>query len=147
PSDSVLEIGFGPGIGIQLLAAKVTLGRVAGVDYSVEMVKQAKVRNASAIEAGKVELHPGSVQSLAFDNDTFDKALSINSMQTWPDALAGLREIRRVIKPGGRVVLGFTRHSGQPKRGVTGLLAEAGFLYASLVDVDQDFCVYAIKPN
>src|SRR5438128_250196 len=96
PSDRVLEIGFGPGVGIQLLAGIVSSGLVAGVDDSEEMVEQARARNAKAIASGRVELRPASVERLPFDNDTFDKALSINSMQVWPDARAGLREILRV---------------------------------------------------
>jgi trans-aconitate methyltransferase len=46
PRDKVLEIGFGPGVGIQLLAKSAPEGRVAGVDCSREMVEQASARNA-----------------------------------------------------------------------------------------------------
>jgi len=145
--DSVLEIGFGPGVGIQLLASLVSAGRVVGVDYSDAMVEQARVRNAKAIETGRVELRRGSVETLPFENDSFDKAMAINSMQVWPDAVAGLREIRRVMKSGGRVALGFTRHSGQPKEGLTEVLTAAGFASADVVDIDLDFCVLAIKPR
>jgi hypothetical protein len=49
------------------------------------MVEQARARNAAAIESGRVDLRRGSVESLPFDDDTFDKALAINSMQVWPD--------------------------------------------------------------
>ena len=143
--DRVLEIGFGAGVGIQLLASLVSSGRVAGVDYSEEMVEQARVRNAKAIATGRVELRQGSVASLPFENDSFDKALAINSMQVWPDAVAGLREVLRVMKPGGRVVLGFTRHSGRQKEGLAEVLAAAGFASAHVVDMDQDFCAVAIK--
>jgi len=145
PHDSVLEIGFGPGVGIELLARVVSSGRVAGVDDSEEMVEQARVRNAEAIKHGRVALWRGSVESLPFENDTFDKALAINSMQVWPDAVAGLRETWRVMKPDGRVVLGFTSHSGQPKEGLTEMLTAAGFAGAHVVDIDQDFCALAIK--
>jgi ubiquinone/menaquinone biosynthesis C-methylase UbiE len=62
------------------------------------------------------------VEKLPFDDNTFDKALAINSMQLWPDPAAGLREIRRVVKPGARVALGFTPHSGQPNKGLTEIL-------------------------
>ena len=56
PTDKVLEVGFGPGVGIQLLANSAPAGRVAGVDCSKEMLEQAKARNAEAIERGVFDL-------------------------------------------------------------------------------------------
>jgi ubiquinone/menaquinone biosynthesis C-methylase UbiE len=145
PHDRVLEVGFGPGVGITLLVSVVSSGRVAGVDDSAEMVEQARARNAEAMKAGRVELQRGSVETLPFAHETFDKALAVNSMQVWPDAVTGLREIRRVLKPGGRVALGFTRHSGQPKEGLADVLTAAGFTGAHVVDIDQNFCGLATK--
>jgi ubiquinone/menaquinone biosynthesis C-methylase UbiE len=72
------------------------------------MMDQAQTRNATSVESGRVALRLGSVEAMRFSNDRFDKALAINSMQVWPDAVAGLREIRRVLKSGGGIVLGFT---------------------------------------
>ena len=95
PSDHVLEVGFGPGVGIQLLTEKAPSGRVVGVDPSIEMVAQATARNAAAIKAGRVDLREGSVERLPFEDEIFDCALAVNSMQVWPDSPAGLREIRR----------------------------------------------------
>jgi len=144
PDERVLEVGFGPGVVIQRLS---NLSRhVAGIDPSREMVQQARNRNARAIESGCVDLRRGSVESLPFDGDTFDKALAINSMQIWPDAVAGLREIRRVMKPGGRIGLGFTRYSGQPNRGLTPSLTAAGFTEAHVSEKGEDFCALAIRP-
>jgi ubiquinone/menaquinone biosynthesis C-methylase UbiE len=145
PHDRVLEVGFGPGVGIALLISVVSSGQVAGVDDSTEMVEQARARNAKAMKAGRVELQRGSVETLPFARETFDKALAINSMQVWPDAVTGLREIQRVLKPGGRVALGFTRHSGQPKEGLTDVLTAAWFTGAHVVDIDQNFCGLATK--
>ena len=79
PTESVLEVGFGPGIVIQRLSNLA--GHVAGIDPSREMVRQARARNADAIEGGRVDLRRGSVESLPFDSNTFDKAVAINSMQ------------------------------------------------------------------
>jgi ubiquinone/menaquinone biosynthesis C-methylase UbiE len=146
PDDKVLEIGFGPGVAIQLLLHRVPAGSVAGVDYSQEMVRQAAARNAAALRNRKVDLRYGSVERLPFADETFDKALAINSMQTWPDARAGLREIQRVLKHGGNVALGFTINSGQPKEGVVESLTIEGFEQARIVDGSKLFCAVATKP-
>jgi ubiquinone/menaquinone biosynthesis C-methylase UbiE len=143
--DKVLEIGFGPGVGIELLAERTSAGYVAGVDPSREMVAQATARNAAAIKRGRVDLRHGSVESLPFLDDTFDRVLAVNSMQVWPDAVAGLRELRRVTKPDGRVALGFTAYSGQPKTGLAETLTAAGFARVQVVESDVGFCALATK--
>jgi SAM-dependent methyltransferase len=89
PDDHVLEVGFGPGVGVELVAKAATEGRVAGVDSSDEMVVQATTRNAKAIESGQVELRCGSAERPPFEDGIFDKALAVNSMQVWPDPIAG----------------------------------------------------------
>jgi SAM-dependent methyltransferase len=145
PNDSVLEVGFGPGMVIQRLSKLAAAGHVAGIDQSREMVEQARARNATAIQSGRVDLRHGSVVSLPFDDNSIDKALAINSIQVWPDAVAGLREIRRVMKPGGWIALGFTPYSGQPNRGLTETLVAAGFTKAHVVETDKGFCALATK--
>jgi SAM-dependent methyltransferase len=60
--DAVLEVGFGPGVGIALAAEAAPAGRVAGVDPSAEMLAQAKARNAEAMRSSHVDLHLGSVE-------------------------------------------------------------------------------------
>jgi ubiquinone/menaquinone biosynthesis C-methylase UbiE len=146
PNDRVLEVGFGPGVIIQRLAELAAAGHVAGVDQSREMVEQARARNATAIRDGRVDLRHGSVENLPFDDDSFDKALAINSMQVWSQAMAGLREVRRVMKPDGRIALGFTPYSGQPNKGLAEALTAAGFREAHVVEGDQGFCALATKP-
>jgi ubiquinone/menaquinone biosynthesis C-methylase UbiE len=145
-ADQVLEIGFGPGVGIKLVAERVTDGCVAGIDSSREMVAQATARNSDAVAGGRVDLRHGTAQALPFADGTFDKALAINSMQVWPDAGSGLQEIRRVLRAGGKVALGFTAYSGQPKDGVTELLTTAGFTEVQMVDGKNLFCALASKP-
>jgi ubiquinone/menaquinone biosynthesis C-methylase UbiE len=145
PNDTVLEVGFGPGVTIHRLAKLASRGRVAGIDPSREMLEQARTRNSIAIQNGCVDLRRGSADSLPFDDNSFDKVLAINSMQVWPDAAAGLREIRRVIKPAGRLALGFTIYSGQPNEGLTELLTSAGFTNANVMVKDKWFCALASK--
>jgi ubiquinone/menaquinone biosynthesis C-methylase UbiE len=117
---------------VQRLAKLASSGLVAGIDHSRVMVHQARARNATAIQSDRVDLRYGSVESLPFDDDTFDKALAINSMQVWPYAMLGLQEVRRVLKPGGKIALGFTPCSGQPNRG----LAEALSAYTTMISMD-----------
>ena len=147
PNDRVLEVGFGPGVVIQRLSNLMRAGSIAGIDASPEMVEQAIARNEATIQEGRVDLQLGSVEHLPFDDGSFDKALAINSMQVWPDAVAGLREIRRVVKPGGRIALGFTSNSGQPREGAVEKLVAAGFTAAHLVDGDERFCALATKAS
>ena len=146
PCDSVLEVGFGPGVIIQRLSKLAAAGHIAGIDPSQEMVAQARARNATAIKNGRVDLRRGSVEQLPFDDNAFDKALAINSMQVWPDSAAGLREMRRVMKPGAEVALGFTSYSGQQNQGLTQTLTAAGFTKAKVVEKDRWFCALALKP-
>lgn len=146
-NDRALEVGFGPGVGIQLLAKLASAGYVTGVDYSEEMVEQATVRNREEIAAGLVDLRQGSVESLPFENNIFDKVLAINSMQVWSDTLVGLREMRRVMKVGGRMALGFTPNSGQSSTGLTEMLTTAGFTEVYIVETDHGgFCALATIP-
>jgi len=146
PDDKILEVGFGPGVAVQLLLPRLRAGTIAGVDPSQDMVRQAVARNAEALRRRRADLRHGSVERLPFGEETFDKALAINSMQVWPDARAGLQEIRRALKHGGIVALGFTENSGQPKEGVVEALAAAGFAEARIVDRPKLFCAVATKP-
>ncbi len=103
--DRVLEVGFGPGLVIQSLADLASAGCIAGVDVSPLMVQQASKRNAQAIREGRVRLQQGSVLALPFEDASFDKALSVNSVHIWPDRLAGVKEMQRVLRPGGLIAL------------------------------------------
>src|SRR5687767_3244059 len=76
PSDSVLEVGSGPGLGLELAAARAREGRVVGVDPSETMLEMAR-RNHAQIEAGRVELLLGTVEKLPFNDATFDKSMTI----------------------------------------------------------------------
>jgi ubiquinone/menaquinone biosynthesis C-methylase UbiE len=142
--DRVLDVGFGPGVAVQLVA--VSAQSVAGVDPSAEMLRQATKRNAEAIGNGRVDLRRGSADRLPFAAESFDKAMALNSMQVWPDASAGLREIWRVLKPGGRLALAFTTYSGQGREGVPETVAAAGFTDWRIVEAAKAFCIVATKP-
>lgn len=105
PTDRVLEIGFGPGIAIAELARRATRGRVYGIDHSEVMVRQASRRNAAAIRANRVHLVQAPVDKLPNFDDAFDAILAVNSVGFWPDPAERLRELRGLLRPGGRIAL------------------------------------------
>jgi len=105
PEDRVLEIGFGPGVSTQFAAEKAHKGVVAGIDHSETMVQAARRRNAAAIRAGRIELKQGDVASLAYPDESFDKAFSIHSIYFWAKPTDCLKELRRVLKPGGLLAI------------------------------------------
>jgi ubiquinone/menaquinone biosynthesis C-methylase UbiE len=105
PADYILEIGFGPGIAIEELLKHVTTGMVAGIDHSETMVAEASERNALAIKAGRADLRYGDAAELPFAEASFDKAFSIHAIYFWARPRQALRELRRVLKPGGLLVI------------------------------------------
>jgi ubiquinone/menaquinone biosynthesis C-methylase UbiE len=105
PRDRVLELGFGPGLAIEQIAKRVREGHVAGVDRSELMRRHAARRNRAALAEGRVDLRVGTAQELPFPDASFTHALSVNSLQFWPDVPAALAELERVLRPHARLVL------------------------------------------
>jgi ubiquinone/menaquinone biosynthesis C-methylase UbiE len=105
PTDRVLEIGFGPGIAIQELSRRATQGLVCGIDHSEVMVRQATQRNLDAAQAGRVDLHCGSIEHLPAFEEPFDKVLAVNNMGMWYEPVERLKEIHRLMRPGGRIAI------------------------------------------
>jgi len=98
PADNVLDVGCGAGWLSRRIAARVPDGRVVGVDISDEMVRCA--RRASADHANLL-LAAGSVEEIPWQANFFAHAISVESAYYWPDPVAGLREIFRVLREGG----------------------------------------------
>lgn len=141
PEDHLLEVGFGSGAAIGQVAQLLSGGKVCGIDYSEAMLRQALRRNTVAVRDGRVELRHGDVSELPYENEAFDKAYAIHSIYFWPDPLAALREMRRVLKPGGLAAIsilsrddmlkmgsrlpGFSLYSGKE---LVDILERAGFI-------------------
>jgi ubiquinone/menaquinone biosynthesis C-methylase UbiE len=146
PTDRILEIGFGRGVGIQLLAERASAGRISGIDALPEMLGQATARNREAISSGRVRLELGSADRLPFADASFETVLAIDAMHHWPDRLAALREMRRVLKVAGRIAVAFSADAGQSKSGQAETLTAAGFMAPELVEKGGTFCWLATKP-
>ena len=114
PRSRVLEVGFGPGVALDALLARASEGFVAGVDASALMVEQARARHAAAIGAGRLEVTQGDAVALPYGDATFDSACGTHVVYFWPDPVATLRELRRVLRPGGTVALGYQQREHMP---------------------------------
>lgn len=105
PHHRILEIGFGPGVSTQIAGEKASKGFVAGIDHSKTMVQTASKRNTDAIRSGLMELNQGEVASLPYPDESFDIAFSLHSIYFWQDPVDCLKELRRVLKPGGLLAI------------------------------------------
>jgi ubiquinone/menaquinone biosynthesis C-methylase UbiE len=106
--DRVLEVGFGGGYLLGRMSAVVTDGFISGVDISATLVEQCQARYRALIEAGKMDLKVGTADRLPYPAAHFSKAISVNSIFYWPDAPQAIRELSRVLRDGGCLVLCFT---------------------------------------
>lgn len=103
PGERVLDIGCGTGIVTRLAAEQAGPGtRVAGLDPNPGMLAIARRTIPAAISA---EWYEAGAEAMPFSDDEFDVALSQMSLQFVPDKAAALREVRRVLASGGRLVL------------------------------------------
>jgi len=124
PHDRLLEVGFGPGIAIQLLSRIAVDGFVAGCDHSEVMLRQASKRNAKAIRDGKVMLRLGSASDLPAFEKSFDKIFTINSIHFWTDPIDCLRGLRTLLRPGGLIAVTIQPRSRSATDATTQLIGE-----------------------
>lgn len=114
PGDQVLEVGYGPGGLIRLLQA-TPAKRICGVDPSPQMRDLAARPVQADITLGRIELLLGTADSTGFGEAEFDRVISVNNVAIWPDLHAGLSELHRVTRVGGRLLIAW--HGGtKPSR-------------------------------
>ena len=102
---TILDVGCGGGRTIQKLSAIATEGSVCGVDYASGSVATSRTKNSELIKEGRVEIHQGSVSQLPFATDKFDLATAVETQYYWPDLVNDMKEICRVLKAGGHLIV------------------------------------------
>ena len=102
---AILDVGCGGGRTIAKLALASGTGRVCGLDHSPASLREAAKTNAEMIRAGSVEIRAGSVSQLPYASNTFDLVTAVETIYFWPDLPADVREVWRVVKPGGSLAI------------------------------------------
>jgi ubiquinone/menaquinone biosynthesis C-methylase UbiE len=102
--DTILDIGCGGGKTVYKLAATARDGKVYGIDHSETSVAVSCRTNQRWIEMGHVEIRNGSVSDPPFPDQTFDLVTAVETHYYWPDFPADLRQILRILKPGGTFI-------------------------------------------
>jgi ubiquinone/menaquinone biosynthesis C-methylase UbiE len=120
PGDVGADIGFGGGIGLELLMAAVgPSGTVHGVDVSDTMVAAARRRFAEQCSSGRLVVHQGSILALPLADSSVDGAVTVNTLYFVDDLPAAFADIARILRPGGRVVVGIGDPDSMARMAVT----------------------------
>jgi len=138
PTDHVLEIGFGGGLTLPSLLDATAF--VTGLDRSDDVIASANRRFSKHIDSGRADFRQGDVGELPFHASTFDKVCTVNTVYFWTSLEAGFAEIYRVLKPRGRIAVGFLPKERMDRMGmpedifttrapleVVGAVTKAGF--------------------
>ena len=102
--DVILDIGCGGGINVERFL-KMTENKVYGIDYSGLAVDRSVQINKNAIDDGKCEILKASVSQMPFDDNTFDIVTGFETVYFWPDIVNDFKEVRRVLKEDGIILL------------------------------------------
>ena len=106
-NDHVLEIGFGTGKLICEMSKLINKGLIEGIDISSTMVSIAERKNKKFINQGKVIIKHGDFKESNYDDNTFDKICSANTIYFWPEPERIIKKIFNILKPGGKLILAF----------------------------------------
>ncbi len=107
PGTDLCDIGCGPGVLGALLAQRHQQLRLHLVDPSPVMRSQAARRCRQWQSTGRVQISAGTADQLPLPDGACDTVVSVNTVVMWPDLAAGLGEIKRVLRPDGRLVLSW----------------------------------------
>ena len=150
PTESVLEVGGGPGVSAGLICARLTTGRLLAVDRSAVAVRRTVERGAEHLAAGRLAVEQAELGDLTVPTSGFDAALTLDVNLFWTrDPAPELAVLRRVLRPGGRLLVLYG--AGPAARGrvlqvVAAALEQHGFGQVDTVSAVHGFGVTGRAP-
>ncbi len=105
----VLELGYGNGDHLRYVLEKADNVTYAGLDISSTMCEEAQRRNAEFCQAGRATFDLYDGQNIGFDDRSFDRVFTVNTIYFWTDVLGLLNELCRVLEPGGAAAIAFVQ--------------------------------------
>lgn len=141
PDAVVVDVGCGTGAALRRIAPRVTEGTLIGIDPIPRMVEIARTRAAEHPNRHRIKFREAPAERLPLEDDFADVVFAFDSIDHWQDQAAGLREIRRVLRPGGRLVV--VKDGGLPggtkaKQDALTTLARSGFTVMHDEDLVED---------
>lgn len=123
PGERILDIGCGAGVDTILAGIIVgTKGSAVGVDIISEMIDRAKT-NLNMMDSENIYFKKASGDNLPFEDNSFDVVISNGAINLIPDKEAALSEIKRVLKPAGRIMVADQIASGSVQKDIKARLA------------------------
>ncbi len=110
-NESVLEIGMGNGNFVGHLMSRAEGLKYAGADFSSTMVTEAKALNNELAKKHSINFVEASVEKLPFKDNSFDAITTTNTIYFWPNVKENTKELQRVLKPGGRIIVAYRTNS------------------------------------
>ncbi len=99
--DKIYEIGYGPGLGIRLIADSTTDCLIGGIDFSELMYRKATKRNKKFIDSGLVNLRYGDLLTTDLGTEKYDKIFCVNVIYFWADLSKVFNKIYSMTNTGG----------------------------------------------
>jgi ubiquinone/menaquinone biosynthesis C-methylase UbiE len=164
---TILDVGCGGGRTVEKLATIASTGMIYGIDYAEGSVAASRAHNADLIKSGRVVIEKASVSQLPFADHKFDLVTAIETQYYWPNLNGDMREILRVLKPGGKLiviaemykggkydklkwpVMWLLRSSHLSVQEHRELFSQAGYINAEIFEEPDKgwLCAIASKPN